>query len=53
MSATTPTSSVSITIPNVPALTGAILNAQGVVLVPGVNTLGALLSNGGKLRLGS
>ncbi|MBI5851508.1 MAG: trypsin-like peptidase domain-containing protein [Planctomycetes bacterium] len=53
MPATTPSTSASVAIPNIPALSGAILNAQGAVLVPGINTLGALTSNGGRLRLGS
>jgi len=31
---------------------GARLNAQGLVMVPGVNPLGALTSNGVELRFG-
>jgi V8-like Glu-specific endopeptidase len=47
------TATVSLGIPNSAGLLGVHVFAQGVVLAPGVNALGALTSNGGDLRLGS
>ena len=51
--ATTPSSSTPLSLPNIPALNGAVLFAQGVALVPGINAIGAILSNGGRLTLGT
>ena len=49
----TGTASQPLAIVNNSSLLGAHLYAQGVVLAPGVNVLGALTSDGGDLRLGN
>ena len=43
--------STNFNIPNVPGFAGVEIKTQGVALVPGVNALGALSSNGVKLTL--
>jgi hypothetical protein len=46
------TTSVGLPIPNTPSLAGVVLQSQAAVLSPGVNALGAVVSNGAALTLG-
>ena len=43
--------STLFSIPNVPGLAGVEIKTQGAALVPGINTLGAITSNGLKLNI--
>ncbi|MBK8977299.1 MAG: S8 family serine peptidase [Planctomycetes bacterium] len=47
------TASLNLPIPNLAGLVGQTLNAQGVVIAPGANTLGALTSNAGTMLFGT
>ncbi|MBK8096982.1 MAG: hypothetical protein IPK26_07740 [Planctomycetes bacterium] len=50
---TNPTGTANLAIPYIPGLLGAVLYAQGASLVPGVNTLGLLTTNGNTLTVGN
>jgi hypothetical protein len=42
-----------LSIPNDPSFTGLVILGQSVAIVPGVNALGALASNGVRLQIGN
>ena len=46
------TASQNLSIPNIPSLAGLIVTSQSVALVPAVNPLGALSSNGVRMTVG-
>jgi hypothetical protein len=48
-----PTGTAALAVPNSSIYLGTVLYAQGASLVPGVNALGLLTSNGNTLRLGN
>jgi V8-like Glu-specific endopeptidase len=53
VAASSPNAATSFAIPNIPSLNGAHVFAQGVSLVPGINAIGAITSNGGDLTIGT
>ena len=48
----TPVASLSLTVPNEPALLGSFIQLQAIALAPGANALGVIASNGLELRFG-